>query len=149
MGIIKNFILMFSNLKILNQNYYKFSRNCRIYGLEREIWDGIYPPSVNQKNIGLPYIEFDLIHTHLRYPDREGDQLINEQIGGKFIDLIFQDPNEPNYINEGDMDYWFNEPEGGWRQGVARYYLMEELPIRHAKWPKIPKIFDGILRRHI
>jgi len=120
---------------------------CRLNASGFDARDDMYSPHSNRKNNGLPYVEFELINTHLRYPDRDGDQLINEQIAGKFIDLIFKDPKEPNYINEGDMDYWFNEPEGGWRQGVARYYFLEEVPIESVSWPKLAKICDGTIRK--
>jgi hypothetical protein len=95
----------------------------------------------------LPYIEFDVIETHLRYPERKADQLIGQQIGGNFTDLIFQEADEPDYINSGDMDFWFDEPKGGWRQGIARYYFLEELAVQKIIWPRLAKTYDGNVRK--
>merc|ERR1712207_121009 len=85
---------------------------------------------VDQKYIGVPYVEFDLIETHLRFTEKD-HQLINQQIEGNFVNLTFQQPEETNYINEEDMNFWFNQPEGGWRQGNGRYYFLEEVSIRN------------------
>merc|ERR1712070_812205 len=47
------------------------------------------------------------------------------------------------------MDYWFNEPNGGWRQGIARYYSLKEVMIQNVSWPKLARISDGTLRKSI
>jgi hypothetical protein len=122
---------------------------CKINESGREIWEDMYVPGVKQKFIGLPYVEFDLIETHLRYPERTTDQLIGQQIGGNFADLIFQDPAEKNSVDEADMKFWFNEPIGGWRQGITRYYFLEEISIQNMCWPKLSRLFDGTLRKSI
>merc|ERR1711918_48151 len=31
--------------------------------------------------------------------------------------------------------------------GVARYYFLEEIPIQTVRWPKLPQVFDGTLRK--
>merc|ERR1711904_489464 len=121
----------------------------RVHESESEIWDSMYAPPVNQKYIGIPYIEFDLIDTQLRYPFRVEDKVIGQQVGGSFPELIFQNPEEHGYVNKGDMGFWFNEPRGGWRQGIARYYFLEEIPKENIAWPKQGRIFDGTLRNQL
>jgi hypothetical protein len=75
--------------------------------------------------------------------------LIAQQVTGNFADLVFQDPNETDYANETDMKFWFTEPSYGWRQGVARFYYLEEVPLQNVNWPKLAKIFDGTKRKSI
>jgi hypothetical protein len=111
------------------------------------LWEDIYATGADKKYIALPYIEFELIETHLRYPEEKKDQLISQQVVGNFADLIFQDPNSKDYINESDMEFWFEEPSNGWRQGLARFYYLEELPLHTVSWPKLAKIFDGAIRK--
>merc|ERR1711933_387864 len=133
MGTSTNF---FVNLK--NQ--------CRAHDSGRELWEDMYAPNVDQKYIDVPYVEFDLIETHLRFTEKD-HQLINQQVEGNFVNLTFQQPKETNYVNEEDMNFWFNQPEGGWRQGNSRYYFLEEVSIHNINWPKLSKIFDGTIRK--
>merc|ERR1711977_394385 len=77
----------------------------RISESERELWEDIYTIGTDKKYIALPYIEFELIETHLRYSEEKKDQLISQQVVGNFADLIFQDPNSKDYINESDMEF--------------------------------------------
>jgi hypothetical protein len=120
--------------------------NGRATESKRELWEDMYSNGVHLKYIGIPFVEFDIIETHLRYPNQNDEQLIGQQVGGNFTDLILQDPREPNYKNDEDVKFWFNEPIGGWRQGIARYFYLEEIPIHNVSWPKLSKISDGRLR---
>jgi len=137
----------------MTNNLYKIKLDrkifCNISESEKEIWSDMYTPDVKQSYIGIPFIEFDLIETHLLYPQRENDVTIYTQVSGAFDDLLYQKENETTYINEIDMKFWFNEPDGGWRQGIARYYFLEEIPMQNINWPKSAKIFDGKIRKTI
>merc|ERR1712046_44870 len=79
----------------------------------------------------------------------EDDKFIGQQITGGFPELIFQNPEEHGFLDKGDMIFWFHEPLGGWRQGTARYYFLEEIPMESFEWPKQPKIYDGTLRKSL
>jgi len=103
---------------------------------------------IEQKYVAIPYVEFDLIETHLRYPEKN-DHLLCQQVAGNFADIIFQDPNKATYVNEPDMEFWFTEPICGWRQGIARLYYLEEVSMQNVNWPYLSRIFDGIMRKPI
>jgi len=127
-------------------SFFNFKKKLRVNESETEIWGNMYAQNVNQNYVGIPYIEFELIETQLRYPHTRGDSVIGQQIGGSFPELTYQNPEEHAFVNKGDMIFWFNEPLCGWRQGITRYYFLEEIPLEDFEWPKQPKIFDGTLR---
>jgi hypothetical protein len=120
---------------------------CRVHESETEIWEDMYAPRLRQQYVGIPYIDFSIVETQLRYPAVRDDKVIGQQIAGNFPELIFQNADEHGYINKGDMLFWFEEPLNGWRQGIARSFFLEEIPTENFSWPKISKIFDGTLRK--
>merc|ERR1739848_289747 len=117
---------------LMIKNYH----NTSIHESEFEIWGPMYAHDLTQNYVGIPYIEFELLETQLRYPHRHKDKFIGQQVIGNFPELIFQNPREHGFMNKGDMVFWFNEPTGGWRQGLARYYFLEEIHIENFTWPK-------------
>jgi hypothetical protein len=70
--------------------------------------------------------------------DPRGRKPLERSVSLAFEDAIFAKDGEENFVNEPQMQFWFNEPEGGWNQEKIRLQFAKELPEEHldALWPK-------------